>query len=331
MVLLYLLFFQKMGTIQEGKVKWIFSVYGLNHPYYANADSKGNMYVSDTDSHRILVFDTNGQFVKQIGRNKSKKQLNAPYGTYIDEKKSRIYVCDWTAQSVTVFSTKNGKLLFKFPDDPSGSIYGGRFTPYQIDMYKNKLYVTNHDGVVVFSMKGKFERKIGSLGSGVGQFNFPNGITIDKKTGNIYVADVLNRRVVALKNNGSVRWIVGRPDTQVSSKESKKYKVAKLISFFQLPRSVEFGTDGNLYVVDTFSYQIVVISPDGKLISSVGQRGVEDGKFNFPEGLNMRDDGVIYIADRANNRAQAIKIIGFPKPKKDKQELFKSQFHLYEK
>lgn len=330
-ILLWLLFFSGEIKKQEpgAVIDWKFSVYGLSRPYYANADSKGNMYVSDTAKHRVLMFNNTGDFIKQIGRTKKDRALNAPYGIYVDEKADRLYVCDWRAASIVVFSLKTNKMLFRFPEDLTNPAYGKVFSPYQIDKYKDNFYVTSNDGIVVFTTRGKFVRKIGTRGNGVGQFNYPNSITIDPESGDLYVTDTLNRRVVAMKNNGNVRWIVGKPDILVKSKD--KAKVGKLASFFQLPRSIEFGVDKKIYVSDTFANKIVVLSPEGKLLSSVGERGVEDGKFNFIEGLNMRSDGVFYIADRANDRAQAVEIIKYPEPAKDRLKLYTSQFRSYAK
>lgn len=329
--LLYLVFFKGRPKISSGGVvESLFSIYNLRRPYSVSTDSQANIYISDTDNHRMLVFDSRGNFIRRIGEKKGKANLRAPYGSVVDEENKLVYIADFVARQIFIF-TLDGKFKSRFPGNASAPTYGSDgFAPYDIDLYKKKLYVTSINGIFVFNEKGKLLKRWGSQGAGIGQFNFPNGIAVNKENGDIFVTDTLNRRVVAMNNNGKIRWIVGRPDILVKMKKVKE-KAGKIASFFQFPRNISIGNDGNLYIVDTFSFNIIIITQDGKLVSYVGERGVEDGKFNFPGGLDIAKDGVIYIADRENQRVQAIKIVNFPKPKFDKERKFKGQLRILSK
>lgn len=330
-ILLYLVFFK--GRVQRptsGVIKSIFSIYNLRRPYGVSTDSQANIYISDTDNHRMLVFNSSGNFIRRIGEKKGKANLRAPYGSVVDEENKQIFITDFVSRQIFVF-TLDGKFKTRFPSNPAAPKYGSDgFAPYDIDIYKKKLYVTSINGIFIFNEKGKLLKRWGSQGVGIGQFNFPNGIAINKENGNIFVTDTLNRRVIAMNDSGKIRWIVGRPDELVRIKKSKE-KTGRIASFFQFPRNISIGSDGNLYIVDTFSFNIVIVTQNGKLISYVGDRGVEDGKFNFPGGLDITKDGVIYLADRENNRVQAIKIVNFPKPKFDKERKFKGQLKVLSK
>ncbi|MHB8842385.1 MAG: 6-bladed beta-propeller, partial [Candidatus Aquicultor sp.] len=56
----------------------LFSIYGfegdrLNRPTGVTTDANGNIYVADSEKHRILLFDSNGTFVEQFGDAGQKK------------------------------------------------------------------------------------------------------------------------------------------------------------------------------------------------------------------------------------------------------------------
>lgn len=328
LLLFYIMFYRVKAEAPKG-VSWVLSIYNLKAPHGVATDSERNAYISDTGNHRYLVFDSNGKFVKEIGKRGKKDAFYQPYGSYIDSKEKKIYICDWTARKVVVTSLA-GKRLSTFPDDPSVKDYGPKgFSPFQIAEYKGELYVTSKNGIFIFDKKGKLKRKWAQRGKKPGEYAFPNGIAIDQKTGNVFVADVLNRRVVSLTNKGELRWILGKPDKLRKAKRGTE-RVGTLVSFFQLPRSIAIGPDNNLYITDTFANQIIILDQEGNLIGGVGKRGVNDGEFNFPEGIAFRDDGVAYIADRVNNRVQAIEFSEpYPKLDGDKKKQHKAQLRKF--
>jgi len=64
----------------------------------------------------------------------------------------------------------------------------------------------------IFDSNGQFVRKIGSEGSGPGQFKFPRGLCVDQE-GSVIVADRNNDRVCQLTLGGRfVRHLLTRDD-----------------------------------------------------------------------------------------------------------------------
>lgn len=60
---------------------------------------------------------------------------------------------------------------------------------------------------------------------------------------------------------------------------------------------------GRIYVADTHAHDIKVFGDDGKLLKVIGQRGEEDGQFNFPTYLAYAGDK-LYVTDTLNSRVQ---------------------------
>ena len=89
-------------------------------------------------------------------------------------------------------------------------------SPLCIAIYKEKVFVTQHQGgcVLVFDFKGNFIIQIGNTGSGEGQFNRPYGITVNEYNGDIYVCDSSNKRIQIFSENYSFKSQFGNETLQ---------------------------------------------------------------------------------------------------------------------
>jgi DNA-binding beta-propeller fold protein YncE len=279
-----------------GSFSFITSVYGLETPLGVAADDQDNFWISNTGLSQVLKYDINAV---QLGvldtKDENGEQIvfNSPYGIEIDNEKNRVYVSDYNWRGVRVL-TKDGDFLFNIPRDPAALPLDPAlgWAPYDSAVYQDRVYVTSKDGVWVFDDEGNFIQHWGTKGTEQGQYDYPNGIAADPNNGNIYVADTLNRRIVALNPGGEIRWILG-PDKQNPA-----------VSTLQLPRSVFVDQNGHVYVTDTFAHMVLVFDTNGKLLTQIGGRGTADAQFNFPEGIAVSPSGRMYIADRENGRVQ---------------------------
>lgn len=317
-VLAWVLFVTPSQPIKKGKFEFLFSIYGLTRPMDVATDEEGNIFVSNNGTSEILRYDKDGDFLGSFSGTKRAEKIYANDGVHIDG--NRIYVADFTAGQIRVFSL-SGKVIRRFPDRTPVRDYGPKgFTPFGVAGYKNKIFVTSNNGVYIFSKKGKLLSSwSGHRGLKRNEYDFPNGIAIDDRDGTVYVADVLNRRVKALDQNGKLKWIAGIPN-----------KKGRVKSIFMLPRGLAINKERNyIYVVDTFADKIIVLDKNGKLISMLGERGTDDGQFNFPEGLTYVGDDVFLIADRENGRVQKLKVGQFPPAAKVDIEKYEKAFVSY--
>jgi len=70
------------------------------------------------------------------------------------------------------------------------------------------------------------------------------------------------------------------------------------------PSDVAVSGDGKIYVVDGVNHRIKVFDADGKPLTSFGEEGSDNGRFNFPLGIDVDGSGNIYVADSGNHRVQ---------------------------
>ncbi len=74
----------------------------FNFPNGVAADSAGNIYVSDSNNGRLVVFDPSGDQVAVIRRGAAQGDLGLPRGIAIDGD-GRVYVVDTMAQGVQIY------------------------------------------------------------------------------------------------------------------------------------------------------------------------------------------------------------------------------------
>lgn len=73
------------------------------------------------------------------------------------------------------------------------------------------------------------------------------------------------------------------------------------------PHGICANSSGDVYIADTGNHRIVrLFNPGSKLqfVTSIGDKGIKEGKFISPEQVVMDNSGNIYISDTGNNRIQ---------------------------
>lgn len=160
----------------------------------------GYLYMADTGAHQVVVFDTNGSTVEQIGRRGTATgEFNFPGWLALD-RSGRLYVSDSLNFRVQLFLPR-GEPAGTFGHLGDGS--GDFARPKGIGVDRDgHVYVVDalFDAVQVFDSEGQFLMAFGSRGTGPGEFWLPSGLAIDGDR--IYVADSYNRRVQVFRYLG---------------------------------------------------------------------------------------------------------------------------------
>ncbi len=305
----------------SGGFSYITSIYGVLAPFGVATDVDQNIYVSNTGKSEVDVYDKDGNFQFKVDtkdQDGNPLQFRANMADIaVDDSRDRVYVCDYNFRGVRVLN-KAGDFQFNLPRDPKDFPAGQLFAPYGIAIYGDKEYVTSWAGIYIFDADGKYVGHWGTdkQGKDKGQFNYAEGIVVDPNTGNFFVADSLNRRIVALNSSGQVRWMVGSPDVN-----------GNITSPFGLPKGIALGPDGNVYVSDNFNNQFVVLTQDGDVVSVFGEKGDQNGQVNFPDGIAITSTKRFYICDRMNNRIQIWQLPDtLPQPDPSQAASFKKAF-----
>ena len=260
----------------------------MDMPLGVAVDEKGNAFVTDATTNRVLVFDPDGMFSFAFGKEGLLPgQLSYPYG--IDVYQDRVYVAEVDNARVQVFSTE-GKFLETFTIGNSiPELDFFQPTGLAVSRKTGDVYITDTVGhrVIVFDPEGKLKFTVGRAGNGAGELAYPNGVALDEK-GNIYVADSNNGRVHVFSADG--KKLIRSFDGETRGEGQ-----------FSLPRSVSVGPRGNLWVTDTLNHRVSAYNGENRLFS-IGELGVDEGQLYFPNGVFVDRSGKVYVTERRVNR-----------------------------
>ena len=258
--------FAKIHPTQLGEPVRV--VKGIVGPWGMALNSKQQLVVADK---KVTVFDREGKKVQTI----TCEKLSSPIGVAVD-KDDNIYVSDRTNCFLFKFS-KEGKLMKVV--GRKGTQPGQFSNPGMIKIINDKLYVcdSGNNRVQILNTELEYVNSFGCHGDGDGQFNWPSGIAQDI-AGNLYVTDSDNNRVQVFDCKG-----------QFLSTFSKKDAASKQLNF---PIGICVGSDQLVYVCDDGSNCVSVFKTSGEFVTSFG-------RFSWPAGLIIDDDGFVYVSDHA--------------------------------
>ncbi|HEY5674886.1 MAG TPA: 6-bladed beta-propeller [Malonomonas sp.] len=238
-----------------------------------------------------------------------------------DVGKQQIIICDYRTGAIRSLQDRDGEVV-RFPmpigvafaadgggyvsDTSSGSIY--RFNSAEVvvaefgkaelnrpnglvfDSQRQRLYVAdtlNHQ-LAVFDPAGNLLERIGTRGSGPGEFNFPLDVDLGPN-GELVVLDALNSRVQVLDASGRFLRSFGERGTALGS--------------FMMPKALAVDSLGHVYVTDALAHRFVIFDLAGNYLLTIGGRSVvvggnvHPGGFDFPQGIATSGDGGIFVVD----------------------------------
>jgi DNA-binding beta-propeller fold protein YncE len=152
------------------------------------------IWVVETNEHRITALNEQGEIVKTIGsRGSGPGEFNYPTHIWIG-RTGLVYIVDAMNFRVQVMKT-SGEVVSVFGQAGDASGYFARPKGIASDSHGN-IYIADalFHVVQVFDLQGNFLYRFGSQGHGEGEFWMPSGIFIDDADC-IYVADCYNSRI----------------------------------------------------------------------------------------------------------------------------------------
>lgn len=182
---------QTDGTIRDDPAAY----YIMWGPRGVAVDAKGNVYVTDTGDKRVVVFDSNGTYLRQFGgKGAAPGQLDEPVGIAISPEGNVVVADTWNLR-VQVFSPE-GVQIYSWPIE-GWTNQAVTTKPYLAVDKNGYVYVTDPTGfrVLVFGADGNFVATFGDVGADAKSFRLPIGIAVDN-AGNVYVSDADTGRIL---------------------------------------------------------------------------------------------------------------------------------------
>lgn len=178
-------------------------------------------------------------------------------------------------------------------------------------------------------------------GSALDQLRYPKGLAADA-SGNIYVADAGNNRVLRFDPQGAPLGVIGRAGAGLGElnfpcgicidaigiiyvADTGNSRVQKFtpqgvglmavggargvpgdqgLAALDQPLGLTVDTGGNIFVADTNQHRVVKFDPAGQLVMAFGVEGASRGELRTPSSIRVTPEGAIYVTDMDNCRVQ---------------------------
>ena len=248
-----------------------------------------------------------------VDKGKGQMEIRYPCDLSIDRENGDIFVCDYVANRIQVFSKEGNysrtieSLGMSYPDSITVSIHhlfvscDSPPSIYKLDKVSGDILCHIRTDNVMLGLSvdtdtlyvGMFEANsishlsVEDLGSvGITPLNSPH-ITEDTKPCDIKLAPSL---FIVLFDK--CRYLVqsfSRDGTLMHSIVSQEQLIGAL--YFCLDRHM------NVIISDTFAHNIKVFNREGQLVTTIGQGGSEPGQFQSPQGIAINREGLIVVVD----------------------------------
>ncbi|KJS85816.1 MAG: hypothetical protein JM58_07735 [Peptococcaceae bacterium BICA1-8] len=262
----------------------------LSFPYGISLDIDGNLLIADSYNNAIKKI-SGDELTTIAGFSDTKDSFGYAQGGYID-----------------------GNILEAKFNRPRDIVVDSKGNIFVTDTDNHVIRKISQDKVTTFAGIGEPGYTDGLPSEA--QFNTPSGIVIDKDD-NLYVADTLNNIIRKIDSKGIVKTLAGIYSIDGGFRDGLQKE-----ALFNEPSDLVLDKDNNLYILDSGNQLVRKISGD-KVLTLAGRRislipdtnyvagdhvdgNGQNAHFNFPKGLDIAEDGTIFIADTWNNRVRVI-------------------------
>ncbi len=210
----------------------------LQMPIAVAADSRGRIYVTDSEAATVNIFEQSGKFSGYLGE---KGFFKRPTGIVVENNTQQIYVLDTAEHKVHVFDAL-GTYRFSFGKRGSGD---GEFNyPTHIAAGNDgRIYVTDamNFRVQIFGRDGSFMTVFGKQGDTYYDIDKPKGIAVDT-LGHIYLVDTMQDMIKIFDDQGRLLLFFGGQGKGPGS--------------FSMPTGISIDDHNTIYIADTYNHRI---------------------------------------------------------------------------
>ena len=274
----------------------------FDNPAGIAADREGNIYIADSDNHRVQVFHVTGS-----QKSAMTVQTQSPPAIEFDSLlKAEEAITDLfyvPAKGLYVLSQEQNHIL---RIGSPNQVYGrkgrkpGEFDdPMALTASPDGVLAiadTGNDRVQLLDTEGAALYQFGKSGEKTGQFDEPAGIAISKKN-LIYVADTENHRIQIFNKDGIFLTTFGQESDKITPQTPEHGK-------FNNPTSLAINSQHQVYALDTNNHRVQMFEEEGQFIKVIGSKGREPGQFLEPVDITVDELDNLYVADQGNHRIQ---------------------------
>jgi DNA-binding beta-propeller fold protein YncE len=273
-------------------------VYGFNAAIGLRVDPQDNVWTIDAAANQVVKFDPEGRIALVLGRKPEAIGVRpaAGAGRGGGAPGGGAGAAPGAGQAGAAGAAAGGRGGAAPGSGTPGSTFN-RPTDVAWDRAGN-IYVAdglgNVNRVAKFDKDGRFLTHWGSTGSGPGQFNGVKALAVDAQ-GNVYAADIGNKRIQVFDANGAFKSEfggVGTPLAMCMTRGATQY-------LYVSHAGDEDGMD------DAAIYKVQL---DGKVVGRFGSAGKLPKQFGLANSIDCRSENELLIGEMTNWRVQKVSL-----------------------
>ncbi|CAF1409097.1 unnamed protein product [Adineta steineri] len=263
-------------------------------------DEKKNIFIPDTNNHRIVEWKYNAKEGQIIaggnGPGNQMDQLFFPTDVIVDRQTHLIIIADHFNRRMIQCLNQNQQILFQNIDcyglamDKHGFPYVSGPQNHEVRRWKMGEY--DNEGIVVAGGNGEGVR--------LKQLAYPGFLFVDEEQ-SVYISDQNNHRVMKWIKDAKVGIVVAGGNGQGDN-----------LNQLFLPQGVIVDDLGQIYVADYYNNRVMRWcegKEEGEIVVGGNGEGNQSNQFNRPVGLSFDDEGNLYVADSHNHRIQKFEVL----------------------
>ncbi|MBF0202543.1 MAG: hypothetical protein HQK66_14795, partial [Desulfamplus sp.] len=278
------------------------------HPTSVATTLSGNILVADSENHRIVKLNPDGQLITTWGRyGDGDGEFNLPSSVAVDLD-GNVYVLGASMGKARIQKfDSHGIFILEWGQSGDGN---GEFSFVSSRSHVaispgNIVYITDtaNNRIQKFTSNGNFISTIDTVATSSGTdmgLIYPSGIAFDRDGTLFVVHQHQESTLMVTRLSGDDKYIssfiLDTMEDVTMDNGDPLMDVA----------GIAMGGDGNLYIADMTGHRILIYSPDGTFVNAFGSQGSGPSQFNNPSAISFGSDGKIFVADRGNNRIEKL-------------------------
>lgn len=285
----------------------------LKMPQDMRMGPDGYLYIADNGNKRILVIDTEGNFIREIV---DKKNMKSPMGVFVDDDLN-VYVADEKARAVLVYD-KDGNFVMEYTK-PTHQLFGETmpYVPQKIVLDKRgNLYIVskgNTNGIVQISPVdgGEFLGYYGANASNISLLTHIRRIIFGENSSAVGDIVPISVKNLTIDQKGMVYTVTEAADYSALRRLNVAGKSTMLPEWVtDLNSAVAVNSSNSIFTANA-NGTIMEYTSEGDLLFSFGANDAQSeqriGMFKSVTGLVVTDDYTIYVLDANLNSIQVLK------------------------
>jgi len=280
-------------------------------------DSKGNVYIADSEHMRIRKIDTHGSVTTFAGTGLSGSSgdggpaISATFyfpNAVAADGSGNVFIGDATIRKVDTNGIINSFFSASYyvtglATDTSGNVYAADYGACVI------WKITPSGAATIFA---GVQYSCGYNGDGIAATQaqlWPLGVATDSK-GNVYIADYINNRIRMVDTSGTIQTVAGNGLFGFGG-DGGPATSAELF----MPQGVSVDKSGNIYIADTSNTRVRQVNSSGTIVTlaGTGLQGYNGDHLPaiqtnlYPVTVIANPNGAVLVMDNDGFRVRRIK------------------------